>query len=99
MINLRPPFEKLVQEKVQTGEYDTADQVVETALTLLAGCHQQPIEFTPEHETHIRRCLAEAEDDIRSGRVIEVDQEGLRALCDEVKRRGQEQLTAKAPRP
>ncbi len=93
----RPDLEYYVEEQVKTGHYPTPDAVVEDALDRLQS--EDIAEFTPEHDAYIRQRLAEAEDDIRNGRVTSVDEQGLRALCDDVKARGRERLAAKPNQP
>lgn len=91
-ISLNPELEKFVEDQVSAGQYTSSSEVVEEALALLYNRDCQPSEFTPEHESYIRRSLAEAEDDIKHGRFIEVDNEGLHQMFEEIKRRGRERL-------
>jgi antitoxin ParD1/3/4 len=48
---LKPEIEKFVAEKIKTGQYADASQIVNEALEVL----KQQEDFTPEHEAYLRR--------------------------------------------
>ncbi len=48
---LKPELEKFVAEKVKTGQYADASDIVNEALEVL----KEQEEFTPEHEAYLRR--------------------------------------------
>jgi len=93
-IAINSELQKFVEDQVNSGCYTSSSDVVEEALALLYDRDHQITEFTPEHDAYIRRSLAEAEDDMKHGRFIEVDDEGLRQMFEEIKRRGRERLAA-----
>lgn len=57
-ISLSPEYEKLIQQKVQSGEFPTAEAVVEFALNrLIAGSQQTPGIYIGRAGTNTRRIL------------------------------------------
>jgi Arc/MetJ-type ribon-helix-helix transcriptional regulator len=86
----RPDLERYVRQQVETGQFGSPDAVVEEALDRLA--EDDSAVWSPEYKAFVQARLAEAEADIQAGRVIEVDEQGLRALCEDVKARGRERF-------
>ena len=63
-ISLSPEIERLIEEKVESGEYDSADEVVRDALRALSAAEQ-------EHASRLealRAKIQEGIDDLENGR-------------------------------
>ena len=77
VISLRSDLQKLVDDKVRSGEYRSADEVLATALTLLRE--------RDEAERRLESLLQEAEDsgpasEVTAADWAEIEREGLRRL-------------------
>jgi antitoxin ParD1/3/4 len=75
--SLRPDLEKLVNEKVQTGQYRSPDDVLNAALDLLRE--------RDEAERRLEQLLQEGEEsgpatEMKSDDWAEIEREGLRRL-------------------
>ena len=75
-----------VRERVESGDYNDANEVVGEALRLLRD--QQP-----EYVAWLRSELQKGYDDYKAGRYITLETDAdIRALMDDVHRRGMERL-------
>ena len=70
-VELNPAFEKLVQEKVESGLYRDADEVVRDALRLL----DRQIRIDEEKLEALRAAVQLGVDDVEAGRYIEISSE------------------------
>lgn len=88
-VSLTPELEKLVEEKVSTGMYQTASEVVREALRLLNArdCYRLDA---------LRREVRAGFDEIARGAFIEYDEGAMSSLAAEVKHRGRNDLTARS---
>jgi antitoxin ParD1/3/4 len=62
-VSLTPQLEEMIRQKVDTGRYNNASEVVRDALRLL--------ETRDERESWLRARMATAEDQVRRGDVVE----------------------------
>ena len=79
-IHLRPELEELVKQDVQRGPYQTVDEFVEHAISLL---HEQEARLA-EHGSEIRAKIEQGYAAARRGELIDSDQ--VRSGLDERKR-------------
>ena len=84
-ISLTPELEKLVQDKVATGMYQTASEVVREALRLLNARDNYRLEA-------LRREVRAGFEEIDGGKFVEVDAQAAPRVAASVKRRGRNQL-------
>jgi antitoxin ParD1/3/4 len=84
-VSLTPELEKLVEDKVATGMYQTASEVVREALRLLNARDAYRLEA-------LRREVRAGFDEIDGGKFLEVDEQTAPRLAASVKRRGRSQL-------
>jgi putative addiction module CopG family antidote len=82
-ISLRPELEELIKEKVQNGQYRSADDVFDAALSLL--------QERDHAEDHLERLLQEAED---SGAPAEMTPQDWNDIRREVHEHHQQQRKA-----
>jgi antitoxin ParD1/3/4 len=71
-ITLDPKVEKFVQEKVKSGQYDSADDLVNGALIELMGREDQN-EFTPEHREYLQQEINIGIEQADRGEFVEFD--------------------------
>lgn len=91
-VSLTPELERYVQEKVVSGRYHSASEVVREALR-----------FLEEHEK-LRHAKFEALrteivlglDELERGKVIELDQRGLRSLARTISSEGRARIAKRA---
>jgi antitoxin ParD1/3/4 len=88
-ITLPAELEKLVNEKIESGSYDTPIQVLRDGLRLLN--EQDQIREIRREE--LRREIQKGIDDIREGRSKRYD--SAEELVDDIIRRGKERLAEK----
>jgi antitoxin ParD1/3/4 len=81
-IHLKPEIERLIQQDVERGPYETADEFVERAVQLL---HEQE-EWLSENRVDMAAKIAEGYASAHRGELIEGDQ--VRARMEEKKRAG-----------
>lgn len=84
-VSLTLELERLVNEKIKSGMYQTASEVVREALRLL----QQ----RDEHLTRLRGDVQAGLDQIGRREYAEYDRRSARALVDAVKSRGRKRLS------
>ena len=83
-VSLTPELEQLVHEKVKTGMYQTASEVVREALRLL----KERDSFEA-----LRREVREGFAQIERGEYEEYDEQTIRNLAADIKARGMKRLT------
>jgi antitoxin ParD1/3/4 len=79
-IHLRPELERLIKQDVQRGPYQTVDEFVEHAVSLL---HEQEA-WLAEHGSEIREKIEQGYAAAQRGELIDADQ--VRRKLDEKKR-------------
>lgn len=79
-IHLRPELERLIKQDVQRGPYQTVDEFVEHAVSLL---HEQEA-WLAEHGSEIREKIEQGYAAAQRGELIDADQ--VRGRVDEKKR-------------
>jgi antitoxin ParD1/3/4 len=77
-ITLNPEVEKFVQEKVRTGQYGSADDLVNGALIDLMDREGED-EFTPEHRVYLQQEINIGIELADRGEFVEVDLEQIMA--------------------
>jgi antitoxin ParD1/3/4 len=85
-VSLTPELERFVEEKVKTGMYQTASEVVREGLRLLRKSER----LGDPHLTRLRREVAVGIDQADEGRLVPFDE----ALIEQVKSRGRKRLAA-----
>ena len=83
-ISLTPELEELVNEKVKSGMYQTASEVIREGLRLLKE-HDQRLES-------LRRDVRAGFEAVERGEYTEYDADNIRALAKRVKARGERRL-------
>ena len=83
-VSLTPELEKLVEEKVKTGMYQTASEVVREGLRLLKERDQRLLQLRADVRTGF--------DAIDRGDFEEHDERTTKQLAQEIKRRGRQRL-------
>jgi putative addiction module CopG family antidote len=78
-IRLRPELEKLIEEDIQRGPYQSVDEFVEKAVSLL---HQQEV-WLAEHRTEIGAKIEDGYATAQRGELL--DSDSVRRLMDERK--------------
>lgn len=78
-VSLTPQLEQLIRQKVDTGRYNNASEVVREALLLL--------ETRDAQESWLKARMAEAEDQVRQEDVVEETDDFWEALDREVDER------------
>ncbi len=79
-IHLRPELEQLIKQDVQRGPYQTVDEFVEHAVSLL---HEQEA-WLAEHGSEIRERIEQGYAAAQRGELIDADQ--VRSRLDDRKR-------------
>lgn len=79
-IQLRPELEQLIRQDVQRGPYQTVDEFVEHAVSLL---HEQEA-WLAEHSSEIREKIEQGYAAAQRGELIDADH--VRSTLDERKR-------------
>lgn len=87
-ISLTPELERLVSDKVQTGLYQTASEVVREGLRLLIERDQ--------HLEALRGDIRAGFEAVDRGEYTDHDGAHLHRLADRVKRRGRQRLAAES---
>jgi antitoxin ParD1/3/4 len=85
-VSLTPALEKLVQQKVESGRYNSASEVVREALRLMDD-HDQ---IQALHKDAIRKKIAAGMESLRSGRSVDGEAffNRMEAGLDAAERRG-----------
>jgi antitoxin ParD1/3/4 len=88
-VSLTPELEKIVKEKVATGLYNNASEVIREALRFMRTnedlIHQMKLDG-------LRRTLAEAERDLEAGRYRVIGQDDIGSFMQEVRDRARAKL-------
>ncbi len=90
-IHLRPELEQLIKQDVQRGTYQTVDEFVEHAVSLL---HEQEA-WLAEHGSEIREKIEQGYAAAQRGDLIDSDH--VRSTLDERKRHWSGSLPTKKP--
>jgi len=85
-VSLTQELERLVSEKVTSGMYQTASEVVRDALRLLK-------ERDERKAAELRQDLQSAIEQVERGRFLDYDGNGLETLARQVKARGRRRLS------
>lgn len=90
-VSLTPQLEKLVQEKVASGLYNSASEVVREALRLLEDKDRlRRLRFE-----ELKKQVAAGVDALDRGDYIELDEQGMKEYLEDVNKRGRERLAKK----
>ncbi|MBM3748412.1 MAG: type II toxin-antitoxin system ParD family antitoxin [Acidobacteria bacterium] len=84
-VSLTPELERLVSQKVSSGMYQTASEVVREALRLLSERDQRKL-------AELRQDLQRAVDQVERGEHEELDERAVKSLARQVKARGRRAL-------
>lgn len=87
-ITLTPELERLVQEKIETGYYNSVTELIRVALLLLDEREELDrikIEF-------LKKEIALGSDQLKNGNYSEYDEESLSSLINEIKTEGRKKL-------
>ena len=85
-VSISPQLEEWIQEKVQSGYYQTASEVIREALRLLREKEQ----FREIKIEELRKRIAAGIDDLENGRFTDFDQ----STIDEIKMKGRNQVSS-----
>jgi putative addiction module CopG family antidote len=85
-VSLNPELERLVRERVERGDYESADALVQQAVQSLIGDD----DYEDAQIADIRRRVQTAETEIDQGQVAEYDENTVGNLAQDVHRRGLE---------
>ena len=88
-MTLNPEQQKLIDEMVKSGLFDSPDQVVDTALRLLDERNKQLEALRKDVQVGI--------DQLDRGEYTEYTGENLHELFDAIKQRGRERLASRNP--
>jgi len=80
---LTPKIEQLIQERLQSGSYNSATEVIEDAFEALTE---------RENFQAVRAELDHADEQLERGVYTECDENSIRDLADQIKTRGQMRL-------
>lgn len=86
-VSLTPKLERLVRKHVASGRYGSASEVIRESLRLLESRDRDVRAQLNRLKSDVARGL----DDLRRGRYVDLDDAGLDALAEDVKRRGRRQ--------
>lgn len=87
-ISLTPELEQLVSDKVKTGLYQTASEVIREGLRLLRE--------RDRHMESLRRDVRDGFEAVERGEFTEYDANSIKDLSDRVKARGRKRLVEEA---
>ncbi len=90
-VSLTPELEQLVYDKVKTGMYQTASEVVREGLRLLRERDQ--------HLESLRRDVRDGFEAVEAGEFASYDASDIDKLADRVKARGRQRLTEEGLKP
>ncbi|MDD4889664.1 MAG: type II toxin-antitoxin system ParD family antitoxin [Phycisphaerae bacterium] len=89
-VSLTPELERLVKDRVATGLYNSASEVIRESLRLLEARDR----MNRMQLEQLRAEVAKGIDDLDNGRYTDLDDAGLAALLDDIKARGRRRLAA-----
>jgi antitoxin ParD1/3/4 len=88
-VSLTPELENLVQEKVKSGNYNSASEVIREALRLL----KEQDQLREIRREEIRREVMKGVEQIRSGEFTTIsNQEEAEQMIEKIKREGRQRL-------
>ncbi len=90
-VSLTPTLEELVQQKVATGLYNSASEVIREALRLL----EERDEMRKMKLGMLRKEISVGLDQFERGEVSEYDDQSLNTLATDVKAKGRKRLVAR----
>src|SRR5258708_39605799 len=90
-VSLTPELEKMIREKVESGMYQTASEVVREALRIMQNKGKTREERIAELQREIQIGL----DDLANGRYIEITKENEKEFWESIKTRGRKRLVEK----
>ena len=90
-VSLTPMLEELVQQKVATGLYNSASEVIREALRLL----EERDELRKVRVAALRKEISVGLDQLDRGEVSEYDDRSLDTLAADIKAKGRKRLAAK----
>ena len=90
-VSLTPMLEELVQQKVATGLYNSASEVIREALRLL----EERDELRKLRVGTLRKEISVGLDQLERGEVSEYDDRSLDTLAVDIKAKGRKRLAAK----
>ena len=93
-VSLTPTLEELVQQKVATGLYNSASEVIREALRLL----EERDQLREIRLGTLRKEIAVGLGQVEGGEVSEYDDQSLNRLVGDVKAQGRKRLAAKKKR-
>ncbi len=93
-VSLTPTLEELVQQKVATGLYNSASEVIREALRLL----EERDQLREMRLGTLRKEIAVGLDQLAQDRVSEYDDRSLNALAGDIKATGRKRLAEKKKR-
>ncbi|MBK9155866.1 MAG: type II toxin-antitoxin system ParD family antitoxin [Chloracidobacterium sp.] len=91
-VSLTPELETFIENKVKSGRYNTASEVVREGLRLL----EREDKLFEMKRDELRREVKKGIEQIRSGEYIEISSEDLPEYAKEIGRRGRERKAAQA---
>lgn len=94
-VSLTPELEAMIQEKVATGRYGSASEVVREALRLMEKHEQRQQDRLEE----LRREIQKGVDQIERGEYHTYDEEGLKQLVEDIKARGRKWMEIRNQSP
>lgn len=83
-VTLKPELEQLISEKVASGDYPSADALVQQAVQCLIEDENMEAVQIPD----IKRRIQTAEDEIDRGEFVEYDANTIGGLAKEVREHG-----------
>jgi antitoxin ParD1/3/4 len=91
-VSLTPELETLINNKVKSGLYNSASEVVREALRLL----EEQDRIREIRLEDLRREVMKGVEDLRAGRYTTLEtKEDFEQLAEDIKRRGRERLAAR----
>src|SRR5258708_21906344 len=87
-VSLTPELEKMIREKVESGMYQTASEVVREALRIMQNKGKTREERIAELQREIQIGL----DDLANGRYIDITKENEKNFCESIKTHGPKRL-------
>ncbi len=90
-VSLTPTLEELVQQKVATGLYNSASEVIREALRLL----EERDEMRKMRLRALRKEISVGLEQFKRGEVSEYDDRSLNTLAADIKAKGRKRLAAK----
>ena len=90
-VSLTPQLEKLVREKLASGLYNSASEVIREALRLL----EEKDRLRQLRFEELKKLVAEGVEALDRGEYLELDEQGMKNYLADVNKRGHERLAKK----